>query len=166
MVAYRTLWFCSFNHIYNENITKMTKFKIYPEKGNKQYYSVIIFDKKADMIKYSCAITKRPLHLFEAVAHSYYAYYKRNKKYILSKQIGSILFYKNGFGVGTVAHEIAHATNYYFNRKKIKFRIGNVIKPTKQWFKYDEAYAHILGYMINQFWNKYNGKVKTKSEKY
>jgi len=144
----------------------MTKFKIYPEKKNKQYYSVIIFDNRADMIKYSCVLTKRPSHPFEAVAHSYWAYYKRNKKYKLSKQIGSILFYKNGFGAGILAHEMAHATTYYFNRKKLKFQIGNLIRPSKKWVSFDEAYAMILGNMINQFMMKYNGKVKTKSEKY
>jgi hypothetical protein len=144
----------------------MQKFKLYPEKHNKQYYEVIIFDREENMFKYSNSINRKMDHNFQAVAHSYDAYYKYKKKMKRSPLIGSILFYKNNFGVGVVSHELAHATTYYFGKHKIKFQIGNKPKPTEDWKKKDEAYSHILGHMVNQFWKKYNGRIKTKSEDY
>ena len=47
-------------------------------------------------------------------------------------------------------------------RKRLNFKLGS--KVNKNWFTYDEMYAMMLGYMVNQFWKKYN--IKPGKERY
>ena len=130
-----------------------TKFKIFPKKYDKFYYDVCIFKDKVSMRKFSTELfPAMGKHRFEAATHSFKAYKTVKGKEQLSDMIGTVLFYKGGFGVGVVAHEIAHAANYYFvNRGD---GISMVDKTDKDWLTNDENYALCIGYMNNQFWKK------------
>lgn len=131
------------------------KFKLHPIKGDKSFYTVYIFDDRATMRLFSAQIfTNGSNHKFEAVTHSYTAQD--------SDTIGSILFYKGGFGIGVASHELAHAVNYFFMRKKLKFNMGGNVD--EKWKHYDELYAWSLGYVNNQFWKKCG--VKPSKERY
>lgn len=135
----------------------MKKFRLNVKKGEKKYYQVFIFDNRLDMKLAS----KELLHShnvsnLQAATHSFDAYRIINGEKKESNMIGIIMFYKNGFGHGVVTHEMAHAVNYYFLRNKVKFNIGG--KHNDNWVEGDEAYAEILGYMVNQFWKKLGGK--------
>ena len=134
------------------------KFKIFPVKGEKEFYTVYIFNNRFDMRSFSNELHgKISSSRFQAVTHSYDAYNMINGKKVPSKNIGSILFYEGGFGHGIVSHEIAHAINYFFLKRKLPFNLGS--KHNLNWAIYDETYATMLGYMVNQFWKKYNGKI-------
>lgn len=149
-----------------------TKFKIYPVKGEKEFYYVMIFKDRFTMRVTSMNMYGDPTRdvintRAEAVTHSFYNAERRDKdgNWVKSDCIGALMFYEGGFGHGVVSHEIAHATNYAFLRRKIPF---NLAKYSKNWKEIDEVYATILGYMTNQFWKKYNkskGK-KTLKERY
>ncbi|MEK7112507.1 MAG: hypothetical protein AAB875_04215 [Patescibacteria group bacterium] len=133
------------------------KFKLQVVKGKKEYYQVFIFNDRMNMRLFSMELLKRlKVDKMEAATHSFKAYRTVDDKEVESDMIGAILFYKGGFGHGVVSHEIAHAVNYYFLRKKIGF---NLAKANDAWVGADETYATILGYMVNQFWKKHNGKV-------
>ena len=133
------------------------KFKLQVVKGKKEYYQVFIFNDRMNMRLFSMELLKRlRVDKMEAATHSFKAHRTVNDKEVESDMIGAILFYKGGFGHGVVAHEIAHAVNYYFMRKKISFNLG---KTNDAWVQGDETYATILGYMVNRFWKKLGGKV-------
>jgi len=94
---------------------------------------------------------------FEAACHSYTAYKITKKKKKKMNEIGSLLFYTGKICPSIVVHELAHATNYFFNRHKIKLNFGG--KPDSKWKEGEEVYAWTLGYMVDQFWKKYKGKI-------
>lgn len=133
-----------------------TKFRLYVVRGDKRYYAVYIFNDRLSMRLFSRQIMNGSNYKFEAATHSFKAYRIVNGKEKESNMIGAILLYKGGFGVGVVAHELAHAMNYYFAKMKLKFNVGG--KVNKDWKELDELYAWCLGYMNNQFWKKYYKK--------
>ena len=138
------------------------KFKIFPVKRDKAFYTVYVFDDRASMRLFSNQLMGGSNHKFEAATHSYKSVNIVKGKKIPSETLGSMVFYKGGFGIGVVSHEMAHAVNYFFERRKIKFNLGG--KVNEDWKWWDEVYAWSLGYMNNQFWKKY--AVKPGKERY
>lgn len=138
-----------------------TKFKIFPVKGEKEYYSVLIFNDRTSMRLFSAQLNKGKMFKMEAATHSFKASKMVKGKKVNVPIIGAMLFYREGFGNGVVSHEMAHAVNYYFLRNGIKFNIGG--KKNEDWSDCDEMYAWALGYMVNQFWKKYNKSIGKKN---
>lgn len=137
------------------------KFRVYVVKGAKPYYDVYIFNNRQSMRLFSKNLFNNGSNAYsrqEAATHSFDAYKTVNGKEELAPVIGAILFHKDNFGPGIVSHEIAHAVNYFFLKQKIRFDLGN--KKDKGWQGNDEVYATILGYMVNQFWEKANKQFK------
>jgi len=134
---------------------------VYPVKGSKEYYNILIFKNRKYMESFSKEILNSNVsYKYDAATHSYQSYKLVKGEKIQQPNIGCIIFYEGGFGYGIVSHEIAHAINYLFLRYKIKFDIGG--KRDKNWIEKDEAYAMSLGYMVKQFWDKYNKTVGKK----
>lgn len=140
----------------------MIKFNIYPQKGDKRYYRVVVFNQKLEMRQYAQMFSH--YENCEAVTFSYLAH-RVNKagKTTQLNRIGDILFYKNSFGAGIVAHEMTHAVNHWFKNNKISFKLDKI---NKDWGQHDEQHAWMVGYLTNQFWKKYTGKVNIHKEKY
>lgn len=134
-----------------------TKFRLHVGRGKKEYYQVFIFNNKELMGSFSKQIIHKPVvDNVEASTYSFNAHKRVKGRDVRSNMIGAILLYKGGFGHGVVAHEIAHAMNYYYLKHGLDFKMH---KHDDKWVEYDETYATMLGYMVNQFWKKYNGKI-------
>lgn len=137
------------------------KFKIFPVRGKKMFYYVMVFNDRLSMRMMSMNLhgpnTGGLSYRAEAITHSFHSKTKKNGKWVKSDCVGVVMFYKGGFGYGVVAHEMAHAVNYMFLNNKINF---NFKKWTEDWKENDEMYATVLGYLNNQFWKKYNKAIK------
>lgn len=132
-------------------------FKVFPNKS-KWYYKVCIFSRKESMykarkfIEENDSISKiRGKYKFQAVCSSYSSRHKENKN-----QFGIIMFYLNSSKRGgTVSHEFAHATTYFF---KTEQNNRDIFFDNKA----DEEYARMLGSMVAQYWKNWYKVVKIK----
>jgi len=75
------------------------------------------------------------------------AYKTKQKKF--RNKLGDVLFFHKGFGSGVVAHELCHATFFWFT-----LHLGKKLS-TLAHCKQGERFCLDLGNMVAQFWNHY-----------
>lgn len=140
----------------------MIKFKVKPFRNEKIHFNVKIFDSKEEMYgdRKSAGVNIEGFGDFDAMTTTFVAYRKRNGKLKKMNVIGDIVFNKKDLGVGAVSHEMNHASNHIHrikldeNEHSMNFR-----KKNKLWLAMDESISWSTGYMTNQFFRKYNGKI-------
>lgn len=143
----------------------IAKFNVKPNPKKKEYYMVVVFKTKKDMLEYwnSRGGELQLFFHFEALTHGFEA-----AKFVKGKKktmpiVGQVLFYKGNLGPAIVAHEMAHAAVYYARKHKWQFQFTG---RGKKWNKTHEDYAYMVGYLVSQFWKKYNKKISVKNESY
>ena len=138
----------------------MTKFKVRPFRNEKIYFNVLVFDTKREM-KVDRKRAGIDIEEFDAMTTTYVAYVKgKDGKLTKSDMIGDIVFCKNDLGVGAVAHEMNHASNHVYQQKLQEHKHNlNFRKRDLLWKTMDEGISWSTGYMTNQFFRKYKGKI-------
>lgn len=140
----------------------MKRFKIRPFRKGKEYFNCIVFDRKSDMRRDRDAMGIK-IEKYDAMTTTYIAHKKKKGKIVKLDMVGDIVFYRKDLGVGAVSHEMTHAANHVHTLKLEKNNHNlNVRKKNKVWKAWDESLAWSVGYMTNQFWKKYKGKIYRK----
>ena len=129
-----------------DSITIFSKY----EKLKNNYYRVFICDTAEEMYDIVDKIGSYPEERnYVGMCKSIFKVYPEENK--IANNVGYLFFYIDKMGAGTIAHECAHAINYYFR---------NFIKDNKRLFSdstYDETFAYMLGslvWQINEYmWN-------------
>lgn len=142
---------------------KYIRFILKPRKSYKEYYSVRIYNKKADM--HQRLIDTGDIDNFywsknkptcEAICRSFERV--RISKDLEQKlpECGEILFYRGFLGAGIVAHEITHASLGFFrNVMKLDISTINNTKKGRQAGDSEEILCELNQAMNAMFWDKF-----------
>lgn len=135
----------------------MKRFKLRPflEKDKPQYFWVIIFDTKKDLLK-RLKYEGLEDEECEAICRSFDKYSFQDGKEKLTNHIGNIYFHKDFLGAGIVAHELLHAgiryykevLGYYFEKLDCPLDDGDVQDE-------EEELCFTVQRLTREFWDKY-----------
>lgn len=129
---------------------RVPTFRVYPAKGP-WYWKVYLFHRRASMHKMRRLLqeednaSKMRRFKFEAVCSAYRSKDPKNKW-----QFGVVMFHRGYMGGGVVAHEFAHAVNYWYKSARRGLWRKIPLDPRE-----DEVYARMLGDLVRQFWVAY-----------
>lgn len=128
----------------------MIEFKLNVGKGNPDYYIVNIFNSASELHGFFDMGEN-----YEAITHTYELFITGGKQSKRLANVGSIGFYKGNISPKAVSHEMVHAANHYWKNQRRDWNLG---KSDKSWALEDELHASLVGYLVEQFYNKYNNE--------
>ena len=133
----------------------MITFIVKPRPNSKEYFYVRIYDNQKAMLL-SCYKAFGVRDVYKGITISHRMERKYRGRWRKINAIGTIALYKDYVTYGCIAHEMNHASNHYMAVKGKRF-ITNM--KDKHWNAYDERIADMTGYMVQQFFRKYKGKI-------
>ncbi len=133
----------------------LKKFRIRIDPPRKEYYDVLVYSKPEWMRDRFKRVMgpKWSAYGWDAMTCIIDVWDGRKK----TPKIGEVLLCTDRLDDEVVAHELTHAVNWYANKRKWNWNIGDRTRGDKNpvWDRYDEKYAMIFGRVISQFWKKW-----------
>lgn len=132
----------------------VTSFLVHAEGEVGPFWRVLVFDDEVAMFAYSeaqdAALGVAAVRDFAAITKSW-----RYETEPDCHDAGTILFHREGFGVGVVAHEMTHAALAFARREGFAMDAAIGDSTSTRACANEERFCNVIGNLCAQFWREW-----------
>jgi len=152
---------------HSETGTFLARFRVYAERGRPHYYTVWIFRTREAMLQWvresdtelNLTTGLTATYDFEAITRHWTTHRLCGRRWVLSPDIGVVLFYAGNIGGGIVSHEMTHAA-IAWSQRVAHLRPQRIFHhEAEDASDENERFCHAQGWMVAQFWKKFYRRV-------